>query len=474
MSVRRIGMLAAMATAAAAVACAGHPGTPVPIRGPGYDPQRAALQSWTEDSAILRTGPHRGQMVAFAFQSGCISLVKMEVGQGRICPVRLRRFLPPDSGGPIARGIYTRWRDEPLDEIPDVWSSDTSVVVVAANGALVARQPGSAVIRATVRDARWLTYVTVFPPIESFRWEPTSATLRIGETITLRPMVRDTNGHDTPVNAWVGGSAIWGAPSMVRVDTAPGWREMVVHAVSTGRIEIRAMYGARSADVSLRVLSESEAAAIDKRAADSASALAQSRLPAIRVRVVDDASGGPVVGARVELPAWSLAATSDSSGVASILGARAGTAPLVVRCPWQRRTGPVAATGAVTLRATTDTSLSVAISRGGCVEVDSHAVRGEFTGHVIAAPGGRIFVPCAPFDTLPLPPGVKRQTASVIVADSLLRGKPRVSSDPSFVRWTGVVEGPGPYDDLSVMGSYRFTVIAVGELRPSIVGDCRR
>jgi hypothetical protein len=470
---RAIAVLSAAVSVATVVACAGR----TPVHGPGYDPQRAALQSWAEDSAMLRTGPHAGQMVSFASVPGCISLVMMEVGQGRICPVRLRRFLPVDSseqaGSPGGR--TTHWRDEPLDETPEVWSSDTSVVIASPNGSLVARRPGQAIIRATVGDARWLMYVTVVPAIESFRWEPSTATLRIGETIKLRPVARDSNGRELPmrprINAW---GIYGGGPGMVRLDTAPGWRDLMVHAVSPGRIEIRAAYGARSATASITVLTDSATKVVAKRETDSVNAFVKSHLPVVRVHVFDEASNAPIAGARVEVPAWSLAATSDANGVASILGARVGPAALVVRCPWQRRTGPVATTRNFILRPTTDTTLRVSIPGAECVEVDSHSTRGEITGHILATLGGRIFIPCTPFDSLPLPPGVKRQTARVIVADSLLRGKPSISGEPLFVRWAGIAEGPGPYDDLSLAAPYKFTAIAISEMRPAMIGDCRR
>jgi hypothetical protein len=455
-------VLIAVVAAAAAVACAGR------TRG-----QRAALQAFTESSAVLRSGPHRGRIITFAFNTACDNGVTMEVGQGAVCPIRLKREIWSDgnSGVHVLQGIS----DEPFDEIPEISSSDTSVVLVAANGLTVARRPGSAILRATVRNAYTFREVYVVPAIESFHWEPASATLNIGETVRLRPVARDTSGREIPAQHSLGdGYTFFGTskPGMVRIDTAPGRRELLVRAVAPGRIGIHSNYRGRHVIGIVTVLTDSATKAIAKRSEDSVAAFAKSHLPFVRVSVVDGASGAPIARARVELPASSLAATSDVNGVALMFGARTGDSPLVVRCPWQRRTGPIAAKRNLTLLPTSDTSLSVAISRVDCVEVDSHSSSGEITGHVFSGASGRIFIPCTPFDSLSPSPG-KRQAALVVVADSLLQGRPAITYDPMFVRWTGIVEGPGG-DDLSLATRYKFTAIAVSEVRRAMMGDCRR
>ncbi len=112
---------------------------------------------------------------------------------------------------------------------------------------LYAHKPGRATLTARVRDKIvTLPVVVVPPPNLVVRWEPASeTTLAVGQSIRVRPVVRDSLGGivDEPLSV---GSVVWNL-NAVRLDTAPDRRTYVLTAKAPGRLELLAsIYGRAS------------------------------------------------------------------------------------------------------------------------------------------------------------------------------------------------------------------------------------
>jgi hypothetical protein len=117
-------------------------------------------------------------------------------------------------------------------------SSDTAVLRVDGAGQVAARAPGRAVVTARLRGEVATRPVEVTPPVGSFAWEPRAATVRVGDTLRLRAVLRDSAGRAV---GGYGPSFVLGGADFGSADVL--WHDTVATVV--GRQPGRAVIGAQ-------------------------------------------------------------------------------------------------------------------------------------------------------------------------------------------------------------------------------------
>jgi uncharacterized protein YjdB len=217
------------------------------------------------------------------------------------------------------------------------WStSNASVASVSATGVVTGNATGTATIAASSGGKSGSAAITVVPvPVGSVAVDPTTAALRVGETLTITPTVRDANGTVVTdrVVTWSSSSA-----AVATVSSTTG----VVTAKSAGTATISATSEGRSATTSVTV-TQVPVATITLQPTTLTIAPGQTAALTATTKTAD----GTVVTGRT------ITYASDNSGVARVsttgvvTGAAFGTAVITATSEGQSATTAVTVQPAV-------------------------------------------------------------------------------------------------------------------------------
>ena len=130
---------------------------------------------------------------------------------------------------------------------PDaVWTVDRPEVVTLIRGRLVARRPGRVCVTAASGDTVLHRNLEVIPPVARFEWEPGLTRARVGDTIRVRAVARDSLGRAIrviPASSVEGG--IGSAPTQILSWEGPDGTVLVANG--PGQLVVSATLGRRSA-----------------------------------------------------------------------------------------------------------------------------------------------------------------------------------------------------------------------------------
>ena len=122
------------------------------------------------------------------------------------------------------------------------WTSDnSSVATVDNNGKVTTVATGTANVKATAGAFSATCKVTVFNPVESITLDQTTATVKVGRTITLTAAVSPDNASDPAIT--------WASSDEKIATVADG----VVTAVAIGEVKISAKAGEKTATCAVTV-----------------------------------------------------------------------------------------------------------------------------------------------------------------------------------------------------------------------------
>jgi hypothetical protein len=205
---------------------------------------------------------------------------------------------------------------------------------------------------------------------------------------------------------------------------------------------------------------------------------AQSR-PTLRVRITDSVTGLPLNGAQVTIPGIVWGGEVDSLGQRVVAPISPGVVELTVACPTRTHRGRVIETRRVEVTSRTDTTIRFRVAPRTCDEPAYSERVGIFRGSFYSAFEVSAFRPC-PDSTVGLPAGLPHvfwaPPSAAVTADSTAwsqfsmlapadssGGGPVVESS-WYVRWRGVLKGPGRYGHMGV-SVYSLHVDSVLEVR---------
>jgi hypothetical protein len=206
----------------------------------------------------------------------------------------------------------------------------------------------------------------------------------------------------------------------------------------------------------------------------------------VRGTITDSATGQPLSGAFVAAIRSQRygRVRSDSAGRYVLDRIPPGATELEFHCPSATALGWPIEARVIRLRTGQDTVVNVRVSRDLCGEPPYSERRGIFRGTYSSGFEHSNFAPCpdsALGVPLPRPNGVGFWSAIWVRLDSLASQPPQglwptVTPDSTghvtfFVRWRGVLRGPGVYGHLGV-SAYQLVVDSVYSVRPRNQGSC--
>ena len=125
------------------------------------------------------------------------------------------------------------------------WTTSDATVATVANGVVTAKKLGTATITAKAGEKTATCSITVIPtPVTSVTLSKTSASLKVGETVTLRATVNPSDATDKTVT--------WTTSDATVATVSNG----VVTAKKMGTVTITAQAGDKSANCTVKVLSD--------------------------------------------------------------------------------------------------------------------------------------------------------------------------------------------------------------------------
>src|SRR5712671_1330645 len=140
---------------------------------------------------------------------------------------------PKDSAGTSLTGRTVTWG-----------SGDTSVARVSSSGQVTGRAPGSATITATSEGKAGSATVTVSPvPVASVALAPSTASIRVGQTVQLTATPKDSAG-----GTLVGRTVTWASGDTTVARVSPGG---LVTGVASGSAPITAMSEGKSSTAAI-------------------------------------------------------------------------------------------------------------------------------------------------------------------------------------------------------------------------------
>ena len=126
-----------------------------------------------------------------------------------------------------------------------IWASSDTTVITVSNGVVTAKKLGTATITAKAGDKTATCSITVIPtPVTSVTLNKTTASLKVGETITLSATVNPSDATDKTVT--------WTTSDATVATVSNG----VVTAKKMGTVTITAQAGDKSANCTVKVLSD--------------------------------------------------------------------------------------------------------------------------------------------------------------------------------------------------------------------------
>ena len=230
---------------------------------------------------------------------------------------------PQDASGNPLSGRVITWS-----------SSSTTVATVSGSGLVTARAAGSATITATSEGQSGTAAITVPAPapVASVSVRPSSATLRIGQTVQLTATPKDANG-----NPLTGRTITWGS-SNTAVATVTG--SGLVTGVVAGSATITATSEGQSGTAAITVPAPAPVASVS---VNPASASVQVGQTVQLVATPKDANGNPLTGRTVTWGSSNTAvATVTASGL--VTGLVVGSATITATSEGQSASSAITVT----------------------------------------------------------------------------------------------------------------------------------
>lgn len=345
-------------------------------------------------------------------------------------------------------------------------TTSPNVLVPMTRGELVARNPGATTVWTTIHGAVAARGISVTRKVGMLRFEPNvpDTAIRVGDTLRFRAIVLDDTGRALPVGRVLNLNVTnWGNPGRAEPLDSAQWRFV---ARAPGRIEFWTTFGRRVARMNVRV--------------DTAlTPPPPPRRSIVRVLATRGPSTGAArVGVRLE-PEGSVT-FSDTTGFVRYVALAPGTRVIHATCPVSRRLiGREFAQRSIDVTTATDTLIHLTLAAGECIEPPEQTVRGTFEGHYTSGFEDESFRPCRDFPIQRGDAYDQQNQVAWVAFDSVAARDPRLrailkESEPGerlFVRWSGILTGPGSYGHLGT-AEYLLRVEKILEIRKAGATAC--